>query len=125
MGFGLEDEGDRWDLIPDDFDGASMNLAVASAETPPSDDLWSLYLAGPSALLERRREPTDATVRSAGMWVETFRSESAMPPPQAPLTARHRNVRSVRHRPWGPVPGLEDAYVRSLRVPEKVRRPGL
>ena len=98
---------------------------VDRPETAASDDLWSLYLAGPSPHLERRRQPADTSVRSAGMWVESNRREPAMPPPQAPLTARHRNVRSVRHRPWGPVPGHDDTYVRSLRVPEKVRRPGV
>jgi hypothetical protein len=124
IGLGLLDDGEYEAAEPDEFDGSSVNLAAAAPETLPSDDLWSLYLAGPSPLFEHRREPADTTVRSAGMWVETFKSAPAMPPPQAPLTARHRNVRSVRHRPWGPVPG-HDAYVRSLRVPEKVKRPGL
>jgi hypothetical protein len=68
---------------------------------------------------------TDSTVRAAGMWVESHRPEAALPPPPPPLTARHRNGRSVRHRPWGAVPGREDALVRSLRMPDKIRRPGL
>lgn len=110
-----------------DPDEAELSPAAMFAPQPvyTADDLWSLYLAGPSPAYERRREPADTTIRSAGMWVETNRSGPAMPPPQPPLTARHRNVRSVRHRPWGPVPGREDAYVRSLRIPEKVRRPGV
>jgi hypothetical protein len=108
-------------------DGYTLDaLALNSASRPganAADDLWSLYLAGPSPQIERRREPADTTVRSAGMWVDRSRSEPALPPPPPPLTARHRNVRSVRHRPWGPVPGQSDAYVQSLRVPERVRRP--
>lgn len=91
--------------------------------TDPADDLWSFYLAGPSPLPGYDRGASDATVRSAGMWVESLRSGPALPPPQPPLTARHRNSRSVRHRPWGPVPGREDALVRSLRMPERIRRP--
>jgi hypothetical protein len=89
-----------------------------------SDDLWSLYLAGPSPLLERQRAASDTTVRSAGMWVESHRPEPALPPPPPPLTARHKNGRSVRHRPWGAVPGREDTLVRSLRMPDRIRRPG-
>jgi len=103
----------------------TLRLAAEPSESSASDDLWSLYLAGPSPAWERPRVPVDNTVRSAGMWVEAHRSEPAMPPPQAPLTARHRNVRSVRHRAWGPVPGRDDVYVRGLRIPEKVRRPGV
>jgi hypothetical protein len=118
--------------IEDEFDPESMwdreQFPTTPTFDPPpaysADDLWSLYLAGPPPRLERRREPADTTVRSAGMWVEKSRATPAMPPPQPPLTARHRNVRSVRHRPWGPVPGREDQYVQSLRLPDKVRRPG-
>jgi len=119
-------------LVEDDPDGQPKRAEVDRFELPdflaepapePAQDLWSLYLAGPSPVLELRRETADTTVRSAGMWVESSRREPALPPPQAPLTARHRNSRSVRHRPWGPVPGREDAFVRSLRLPDKVRRP--
>ena len=110
-----------------ELDRAEFPMTPTFAPPPAytADDLWSLYLAGPSPHLAPRREPADTTIRSAGMWVETSHPAPAMPPPAPPLTARHRNVRSVRHRPWGPVPGREDQYVRSLRLPEKVKRPGL
>jgi hypothetical protein len=113
LGFGLFD----------DPGGAASELADDEAQAYDPDDLWSLYLVGPSPLLERQRAGADTTVRAAGMWVESYRSEPAMPPRQAPLTARHKNGRSVRHRPWGAVPGREDAFARSLRFPEKVPRP--
>ncbi len=96
---------------------------AAEAASPEPQDLWSLYLAGPSPLLERERAGADSTVRSAGMWVESHRPEPAMPPPPPPLSARHKNGRSVRHRPWGAVPGREDSLIRSLHAPDKVRRP--
>jgi hypothetical protein len=123
MGLGLLDDGPEPPLEPIEFERAAEPQIAAEPAPDPADNLWSLYLAGPSPALERRREAADATVRSAGMWVESSRREPALPPPQAPLTARHRNSRSVRHRPWGPVPGHEDVFVRSLRLPDKVRRP--
>jgi hypothetical protein len=123
MGFGLLD--DEPDGLPDPSVEADPRRSEPPNDdsTKQADDLWSLYLAGPSPLYENFGGGADATVRSAGMWVEPFHSEPALPPPQRPLTARHRNSRSVRHRPWGPVPGRDDALVSGLRVPDRIRRP--
>jgi len=115
LGLGMFDE-------PDDMAAEPLD---DEPQTPDPDDLWSLYLAGPSPLLEMQRAGPNSTVRSAGMWVESHRPEPVAPPAQRPLTARHKNGRSVRHRPWGAVPGRDDKLIRSLRMPEKVRRPGL
>jgi hypothetical protein len=123
IGLGLLDDEPAERLEPLSAEELAGSDASGDAFSQPADDLWSLYLAGPSPIVERHREPLDATVRSAGMWAESHRGGPALPPPQAPLTARHRNSRSVRHRPWGPVPGHRDALVQSLRVPDRVRRP--
>jgi hypothetical protein len=124
MGLGLVEDGPEAPVEPIGLERPdATDVVAAPAPEPAATDLWSLYLEGPSPVLERRRDAVDTTVRSAGMWVESSRREAALPPPQAPLTARHRNSRSVRHRPWGPVPGREDAFVRSLRLPDKIRRP--
>jgi hypothetical protein len=123
IGLGLLEDELAEPLDPLSVDGMSDPDTDGDPSPASADDLWSLYLAGPSPLFERRREPLDSTVRSAGMWVESHHDGPALPPPQAPLSARHRNSRSVRHRPWGPVPGRRDTLVQSLRVPDRVRRP--
>jgi hypothetical protein len=123
IGLGLLDDEPVERLEPLDAEGVTGPTVSGDEYPQPADDLWSLYLSGASPIAERHREPIDSTVRSAGMWAESHRTGPALPPPQAPLTARHRNSRSVRHRPWGPVPGRRDALVQSLRVPDRVRRP--
>jgi hypothetical protein len=95
--------------------------AGALAADADLDDLWST----PDVSVPEEPEPEpiavdDGTVRSAGLWPELRHSAVAEAGPE-PAPNSHGG--SIRHRPWGQVPGRGDPALRGLRMPEKARRP--